>query len=776
MMRNIVYFVLVAMVFNPMFAFDARADRWSEAVTSNEKNAASNGDFEPSSSDAKQGAVKSPYKACEAVMLVEPKKVSKRGDTAPVAQSAYWDARKKACDESISNCGMKVQMLTAGASTMPFLERVRQRAVEKLDAGIVQYEKTKKTCFDSSSQEPSCKGAISSLRARLEKTLPEIRLNLAMLSTPTDKALEKLQSTGDYSDLINKELGTSLAGFVLAAKMDPLSNAEFRLVQSTYERLVAKARAEFSKENQELLRPLQVQGREVDLKVQTKKLAGSAAFTQKLKSAFAAHRADVMARYNQAIGNAPEAVYIGSASASPSVISAGLGKMIADQTTILSAMKSEINKGEKPDISYASYSVIANAIIEEDMVKTGSIEICATATQARNELSSRETRNGLLATAGVVGLAMVTGGVGGILGGAAAATTGAVTAGIVGGFAMTGMAASHALDVRRDARTGLTTFEDAQQVADGALFEVAASPLNFVGGVGVTAALAGAAYKGAAVSAKSALRRFGAVAVAKGAVKPAGTSSDEVMKLAATASALHSGEAAAKAGGEAVALVAAKEAASKLESVGEKGINELLKRTATATDEGAFRSLGFSGYLGSEKAPNIEVAQAYASVTQKMSDTAREKFAADLKKIGEVVSESRAAAVKAGKLDPVRDKEAGLLALEIAQQAPDVQTAAAVLKADSGYDANALRGVREVWKAAMALAKGAKETVAMKTKATVERVRTTLAKFTGKGKDSPEVSQLGCCMMGGSACAVKVGSVDPLEAPLKTIYYTCAAR
>lgn len=739
-MKNIINVVLIA-AFISTFAFNARADRWSaETMKSGAaKRAVADGSMDPSAEDAKQGAVKSAYRACEGVMLYEPLKAKKRSDAAPANQQTYWEKRKASCDVAVSNCALKVQTMAAGASAIPFLETVRQTAVTKLSAGITQFENVKKTCFDSNSGGENCAGIVSSIKARVAKVMPEIRLSVAMLGTPSDKDIEKLKTTGDYSVLINKNLSESLAGFVQSGQMEPLTSAEYRKVQETYERLIAKARAELVAENEALLEPLKVKGRETDLEIQRKKLNSPEALTLKIKTALAAHRAEVMSRYSAALEKAPEAIYIGSGNASKEVMAAGLGKMIADQQKRLTEMKEEISAGTKPDLSYAGYSAIVNQLVEADMAKSGSTAMCGPATQAYTQLKDRELRNGLLMTGGIIAGTIATGGAGSVLFGTGLATTMAVTGAIVG----TGLLAHEyavVSDARLDARTGLTTHEDAQKATETFAVSALTSPLNFIG----TGAVTAQAFKGAKSMVAS---RFGAAAVAKGVVKSTEASADEVARLAATAT-VQPGTTASK---EAIA------AAAKLEEIGNKAAAQMLGHDVTPANAKAFEALADGGFLGTKEAPLTEVASKYAAIEKQLTPAQKEELAADLKRISDVVQSSAGKKGAVVHSDPATAREAGLAALELASSgasAAQMSAAAKIFKAGSGWGADALRGFREVLESAKALAKGTKEVVGDRFKQAYAKL---YKKATGK-EPTPKELQVSCDCTG--LCARGVGAVS----------------
>ncbi len=745
------FFLSAALLFNlVLFASFSASDAIAAEAVKGAKSTASKSTSEMTDEEKKNGGIKSPYPACSNMLMVENSDYQKKQD--------YWKARQTSCDAKVANCSLKVQVVadsgvfatrsvTAGvnmSSAVPigvFLESVRVRAGQDLSASIKSYEQLKTNCL-AGKKGDGCDAKVGSVRARVGAELPKFRNAIAMLDFPQDPEIKRAITTNDVTGLINKDFDGSRIR-MRAPKLTPLSRSEFDSAKTELAKLLEDARKDAAAfaTPESLKRP----GMEAELRNWNSEENRLGRVTKRFRDALEKNRVEKLAAYNAAVSRAPEVAYVGSSNAEESVIASGLTTMIADGNKALKAVnKAPVDKNDlsaaKVDSSllqYAAYSALINKMLVEEMDKGNGASSCAAATSAYNQLKTVQGENAGIAAAALIGttiLFAVAPPVGAAFGAAmtgtaaAVSTNIAISVGLIGGFAMTGHDIALANRADLGARVGLVTPEDAAEARSAATLGIVASPLNFLG----SGAMLGA---GMAVGAKT-LSRFGANAVAKGGVQAAGTSAEEVTKLAAAA-------AASKAKDAAPQVVLAN--AEKLEKAGEKGATAILGRKPAAADENAFKSMADASYLGTEKAPNFEVAKAYASVTQTMSEPERVAFAANLEKISKVVKSDAVGTVGS---DAVRSREAGLLALEIAKESPDVVASAAILKPTSGWGADALRGAREVVKAAGALARGVKETVSLRT-------RKALAKLTGKNVDSPEVNSMCVCL---ARCKVGLAS------------------
>ncbi len=768
-MKTHKFFLSAALLFNlVLFSSFSSSEAFATEAVKGAKGATAKSSSEMTAEETANGGVKSPYPACSNMLMVENSDFQKKQE--------YWKKRTDACDPKVANCSLKVQVVAdsgvfatrsvkAGvnvSSAVPigvFLESVRVRAGQDLSASIKAYEQIKSNCLGGKSGD-GCDAKVSSIRTRVGAELPKFRNAVAMLDFPQDDAIRRVISSNDVSALINQDFdGTRIR--MRAPKLAPLSSSEFDSAKTELARLLEEAR----KDAAAFAAPesLKQKGMEAELRKWNSEESRVGRVTKRFRDALEKNRVEKLANYHAAVSRVPEVAYVGSSTAEEPVIAAGLTTMIADGNKALKAVnKAPVDKNDlsaaKVDSSllqYAAYSALINKMLVEEMEKGNGASSCAAATSAFNQLKTVQGENAGIAAAAIIGVSVglaVAGPVGGLIGGAAVlsgatvtvATNTAIAVGLIGGFAMTGYDISLANTAALGARTGLVTQQDADEARSSATLGIVASPLNFLG----SGAMLGA---GVAAGAKV-LSRFGANAVANGSVKVAGTSAEEVAKAAANATA---------AAGKATASKEAAASLAQVEQAGDKGATAILGRKPTSTDESAFRSMADSSYLGTAKAPNFEVARAYASVTQTMSEPERVTFAANLEKISKVVKSD---AVSTAGSDAVRNREAGLLALEIAKESPDVVASAAILKQSSGWGADALRGAREVMKAAWALAKGVKESVSVRT-------RKAIAKLTGKKADSPEVYGMCGCI---GACAKGMASndfdVDSLAPP---VYVAC---
>ena len=728
--------MVAALILNPFVvstANSAEAVGGGKAVQATKTASGAAKAQELTDEEKKMGGTRSPYPSCSGMLMVEYSDFQKN--------KAYWEARKTNCDSKVASCNLSVQMIpdsgtfasrtvTAGRNVSSdvgvgvFLEKVRVRASEDLTRSIKSYEQLQSSCLSGSTKAETCGASISSIQQQVSNELPTFRKNIAMMSYPSDSDIQRAVTTRDFSELVNEDLSGSRAGTIVP-KMAKLTSAELDAAKKEYADLFSRARKEFDEENEKLLEPLKVKGREADLAYQRSKLREGQNFTAKVKEVIAKMRTEKLKEYNAAVGRVPEIAYVGEAKASDAVIAAGIATLVKDAKGSLSRIdkKPEAKEltAEKTDSSllqYAAYSRLIDKMLTEEQTAGGKSS-CAVATAAFNQLKTVEGRNTGYAVAGIVGVSVLAIAAPYVLpasmtaGAAAAAAPIAVASGMIGGLGMTGMDAWKASNMSQDARSGLTTAEDAAEARNSAGVGLLLSPLDFMGG-------------GAVVG--------GAVAL----------------------------------GGKVLA---------------KRNAKTLLGRTPEAVDHAAFKELAQAGLLGTEKQPLHEVAKDYAEITKNMSEAERKAYAERLKAVADAAEPVKGAKTASGEAvgDPARAREAGLTALAIAQDAPNPAAAAAILKPDSGWNSESLRGVREVLTSAKALAKGSSEAVGSRVK---KAYASLYEKATGK-KPTQKMLDEGCACLGYCPVAASItpeksifDGMDRMLAgvALEPVYTACVAH
>lgn len=722
--------------------------------------------------ETKMGAKTSPYPACAGMLMVESSDYQKN--------KSYWEGRKTSCDSRVASCNLNVQMVpdsgifasrsvVAGQNVSSslalgaFLEKVRVRASEEMTKKVSHYEIVLKSCLSGTKKDASCGDSVGEIRKRIGSNVDSFRAALALMVVPSESDLRQVAATGDVSLLINEELDARRA-FAMGPKMSPMTSSEMAAAKKEYQALIAKARKEHEQEIEELLKPLKVRGRETDLERKRTELSRPSDFIRKLDLILARHRGEQVLKYNEAIANAPELPYIGDSKASDSVMAAGVAGLIKDAKESKKRMsrtpdKSELSakKVDSSLLQYAAYSRLIDKMLTEEMSAGSGASSCAIATAGFNQLQTAEGRNAAymgLATVGVsVGFALAPGaaalmGTSMSAGAAALSANLAVTAGLIGGGAMTYSDVKRADQLAQDSRSGLVDAKDVEEAKSSAAIGILLTPLDFMG----AGAVAGATV---AVGAK-ALSRFSAATVAKGQLKTGAGSASDVVKLATTA-------------GSATSATARAAAQAKLDALGGEAATSLLGRAPAASDEASFEALAKAGVLGTPENPSVVVAQEYAEVTKGMTDAERTQYSADLARVADVAaakSKAKSPEVVRDLADAERSREAGLLAIEVAAAAPNKQATAALLAPGSGFDAKALSGVRAVMDSAKKLVAGTGEVVGAKAGAAY---RKSIAKLSGKAPNSKEVDQMCICSQLCGVRAVGFNETDETSTPSRSI-------
>ena len=748
-MKTLKFLVFAAMFLNPIFTF---ADGWhKESVTGRLSEKAGGKPAELTAEEVKQGGVLSTYEACKGYVMVG--EISqRRGASLKQKADDFWSAHATKCDSGTSNCDLKPVKLPAekqSGDVMKFLDGVRVRAIADMSNNIKKYSTMRFSCLDVdykkdkenkyiptdaiNKSNPECDGWIADVRKRISVERADFRGAAARMRMPTDEDVQRAIVSNDVMGLINVDLSAATTSSYIP-KMEKLTNAEVDTAKKTFEKAISQARKEFAEENEKLLAPLKTKGREIDLINERKRLERAENLSVKVKAALAKVRLEALKDYNSSVSRAPEIAYVGSANAESKDLAAGLGKLIQDTRESLARM----NDKDGSPLQYAAYSRLINKMLTEEM-NAGSTNSCGLATAAHEMLESRETRNGLLATGGLVGGSMLIAAGAGIAGAFGATVTPAMIAassqlaiatGVIGGFTMTGFEIAHAANTAQDARTGLTEKEDADKAKGAAVLGAVASPLNFLGSgalIGTTAGVV--AGQSAKVWAK-----LGLALADKGEIKAGTASAGEIAKLAATAAADKGA-----ASGEAQA------AAKELAKLGDNAAQAILHRAPDAADEKAVETMANSGALGTPAKPDYKVANAYADVTMKMDGADRAKYAADLKKVTEAGGlKPSTETVGAG---AERAQQANVLAVKIAAGSPNPEATAQLLRGTSGWNTDSLRGVEAVLDRGKVIVRKGESIGAANERA--------IAEATGKPVGSPEVKKLCncsklCVLVGGS--------------------------
>ncbi len=679
------------------------------------KDVAKSSAFKLTPEEEANGAIVSPYKACAGVLVVPSSDYAK----------PFWQARNKSCDAKVSNCLMPVQVipdigifksfsgvkdgptanLSSRVTAAEFLDGVRKDTILYLDEAIKKNEVFANKCF-SSTAPAECSAEVQEIRNNMAKEGPAFRKALATMSLPSEQDLIRAIASDDPSVLIDSKFENLGVG-IRFPKMKPLSSDEVQEAKAEYAAIFKKTRASYQEEVEKLLAPLKVKGREVDLANRRRQLMTDPQLAKNIRAELDKHRAEKLEHYYEALTKHPEIAYIGDPAQSALLMKESYGRMVDDSKASLAAMKKTPSKNlattnmDSSLLRYAGFSQIIERKLAKE-VASGEVSSCAVATAVFQELKSDQAKNALI-TAGVS--------IGGLFGGpmlraagwafkgasgaGALSATGlkytteiAVTSGLLGGLTSFGLDAQIGYEAHRDSKAGLVKPKDAQEaVASGALGAVFL-PLDFMGSGTVVIGGAALAAKGVQLAGKT-VGKFAAASIERGKLKGKNVSAAELRKLAQQAS---------NEGGENVATI------NRLGIAVDGAAKDLLGRAPEAVDEKAISNMAASGLMGTTDAPATEVAKDYAAATLKMASAEREAFAARLEEISRV---AKGGEVTGGgrPLDAARSEEAGRLAVAIAAE-PGLKATAEILKPSSGWSKDAIKNLREVVVAAIALAKG----------------------------------------------------------------------
>ncbi|MBN8542135.1 MAG: hypothetical protein J0L82_17215 [Deltaproteobacteria bacterium] len=719
------------------------------------------------------GAVLSPYEACQSFIFV----------SHSTYQSPYWQNRPKACDTKKANCQLKVQVIPDGnmfgsfkgqaglnmssaVTATAFLEGVREDALKLVTRGISDREATLSKC-NANSSGVECKAYLSKVQAGLKKNETDFRNVVSVLTEPSNADLLRVITTNDVSSIINRSLRKGLGPIrtlVDIPKMPALSDAEFAKVKAELTGVLETARKEWKDEVEVTIKKRLASGMPAsEADVARRNLMKDENFQTKLRRSISEFQSKKLEVYDRIVQEVPEMPFIGIASAEIPMVLMGQGKVIEQlkkaQDTMGKSLKPEDLKSEArlPEVlQYAALKRVIDARLEKEVQSGSAASSCAVATTVHQRMKEIQDRNRLIMAGATIG-GVVAGGFAGLgLLGAGAVGSGtamAFAAGATGTLSNIHYESTIKRDLEVSAAAGLADPKDVREQVSVVAFATALAPLDFIG--------VGAVASGAVVAAKNSSRiaaalgdgvvgKFVAASIAtKKLGTTGGVNSAEVVGLLQTLEKAESGSA------EAV------KATNKLKLAVDNASKAALGRSPSADDERALKALA-DGYLGTVAQPNAVILTDYATITKGMSPSEIKAYADRL----EAVKATAKAGGSSETVDPARTVAAGRLAVALAAE-PEFKAAAEILQAKSGWGQRAIENFREVVVAAIALAKGAgrasKEAVST-------RFKKALAKITGESPDSPRVQTLCNC---GGMCPVGAGlDVENAE----PVYVACVNR
>jgi hypothetical protein len=719
------------------------------------------------------GAVISPYEACQAFIFV----------SHSTYQNPYWQNRDKSCDPKKANCNLKVQVIpdgnmfgsfkgqaglnmSSGVTATAFLEGVREDALKLVTRGISDREATLSKC-NANSSGAECKAYLAKVQAGLKKNETDFRNVVSVLTEPSNSDLLRVITTNDVSSIINRSLRKGLGPIrtlVDVPKMPALSDTEFAKVKAELTAVLETARREWKDEVDATIKKRLASGMPAsEADTARRNLMKEENFQAKLRRSISEFQSKKLETYDRIVQEVPEMPFIGVASADLPMILMGQGKVIEQlqkaQVTMGKSLKPEDLKSEArlPEVlQYAALKRVIDARLEKEVQSGSAASSCAVATTVHERMKEVQDRNRLIIAGATIG-GVIAGGFAGLgwlgAGAVGSGTAMAFAAGVTGTFSNIHYESTIKRDLEVSAGAGLAEAKDVREQVGVVALAAALAPLDWIGG--------GAVVSGAAIAAKNAPRiaaalgdgvvgKFVAASIAtKKMGTTGGVNSAEVVGLLQTLERAESGSP------EAV------RATNKLKIAVDKATKAALGRSKSPDDERALKTLA-DEYLGTLTQPNAVILTDYATITKGMSPSEIKAYADRL----EAVKAMAKAGGTSETVDPARTAAAGRLAVALAAE-PEFKAAAEILQAKSGWGKDAINNFREVVVAAIALAKGAGRATK---EAVSTRFKKALAKITGESPDSPLVQRLCGC---GGLCPVGA-SLDVENA--EPVYVACVNR
>ncbi|CAN5618005.1 hypothetical protein BH10BDE1_BH10BDE1_08970 [soil metagenome] len=608
----------------------------------------------PTPEETKMGAVKSPYRACDGVLLVEhspePSSKTSKGYREWKQKEDFWAAYPtKGCDSTKVNCTRKVQYipdthfyksfdgrvganLSGKESANDFLVRVADTSIAKVKTRIAAL-KAQKACADSPT--PACQKDMDARVAVLKAKIPEFRLIIARINEKSSQFLYSAGGTMPMNGkiLISRDFHGVDGKMIVPKNMPNLEDKDFYKLSEEMDAFLKVAKAEHVAEVE-----AQIKARNMTPMEDTEwrnNAFGPGRSTGWIAPRMAAAKEKNVAEYNKILGTYPELGYMNESDLAPKEMSKKLALAISDAEETMSDMtdakkSASSTPGEvtKKRMGFAAHT----QTIEEMLANEGDGRSCAVANATLNELGTVKTKEGVI----VGGLTVVTSvglGVAGALVGKGAAaglvamtgssaaavgnTLGALAfaTGAGAGFAQTAHEVSAANDTIRDAKVGVVKVEDATKAIESKNISLAAGILNFQGGGAYLGAAVGVGIGAAGAGTKLLLSSV----LKNGAKGGGGPAAKEAEALAANIIKANSGDAVA-----AKSVVAAAAAA---ETKLFKGVKP------EALDRENLGAIAQKGLAGTPEAPDEAIAAAYVDRLAGMQGPAKEKYRDAVKEV-----------------------------------------------------------------------------------------------------------------------------------------------
>jgi hypothetical protein len=675
----------------------------------------------PTPEEIKMGAVKSPYKACKGVVIVErsPRPTgSTRGGGRTTAQQE-WDAKKefwekfgpgKGCDAQKVDCTRKVQFIpdthfyktfdgrapqdnfTSKESANDFLARVAAASALKAQTRIDDLKK-EKACLESGKGD--CMKAYLARMEVLKTKAAEFRLQVARYSEISDSFLSKSGTMPNNPGiLVARDFEKAKDSMVVPAGMPDLTTAERAGLIKEMKTFLDRAFKENEDEIEKGIKERKFSTKAEEDRYRSVVLA-KGRDTRWIKPQMDAQREKALASYLKLLADYPELGYVNAADLNVKSLPAKLALAIKDAEESLESMKEGAkavvigSPGEvhKKRLAFAAHS----QTIEDMLAKEGDGHSCAVANATLNELATVRTKEGLVVGGISVAAMALTGVIGSRVVGAAASagliTEAGVAVGgkVVGGIAflagaVPGVGESYQSvqeinDQVRDARVGIVKPEEAQKALDGKAATEVMSLLNFQGSGHYLAAGAGlisGAYAKFLVSKslKDAAKAGGGGAAGK-----------------AAADALIADIAKAGAGDKAAAASVAKVVAAE---------EKRLLGTVAAADRAPLEKVIESGLVGTAENPDPATLKKVVSVFESLQGPNKADYPKEVVALRKAVPKSA---------DPAREVAVNSAIADVAGVVP-LSRAKEVL-ADQGFDVPAITG----WAAVVAKMRDFKGTI-----------------------------------------------------------------
>lgn len=445
------------------------------------------------------GKIESPYKACEALLLVDSETYEKNEVS---WRNLKLDASMAAPIEIVPSTSVFRSFNGAPAAkpgsmaTDEFLKKVGEQAVSDLETGLEQYRDLQR-CVKAGSKSALCEVLEAGFRFGIEAQASALRATLAQMAIATPADAARADVVGDISAFMNPELSVRKAGVFGVGSQRSLSATESAVARRELRLVLEKAKRDYAAM--------------VDSKISDAKLIGIAAETERVRLTsshaktaaiqyrFDEHRANMAADYYRILSSSPQLAYTTDAKIGGDALVGVLTKMISDAEVQLKKTKEAL---AADPMMFAGYTgVIERILTEEARVNRGKPKHCGLAAALFNESIAIKTGRELQVLAALITAPIAVGATGPkiaqVLSGgrvalsAAAAGQWAVDSGIGGGLLASVSDYQRGKSAELEVRTGVVKSETARsEIASGSVAPVMAVT-NAVGGKALVGGVAG---------------------------------------------------------------------------------------------------------------------------------------------------------------------------------------------------------------------------------------------------------------------------------------------